>query len=79
MRRIPLVAARSALHDSVPEPRPDRETPADRIAMVTAIVRAHHGWDGEEDRPELERVVRIMTRVMSQSNRTERYEPLHDK
>ena len=59
MQRIPMVAALRQLHDSPVTPRPARETAADRISIVTALVRANNGWDDQEARPELERVVRI--------------------
>lgn len=59
MRRIPIIAERRQLHDASVAPRPSDETAADRIAMVTVLVRAHHGWDDQVAPPGLERVVQI--------------------
>jgi hypothetical protein len=57
MRRTPIIAARHHLHDARVAPRPAGETAADRIAIVTALVRVRHGWDDQVARPGLERVV----------------------
>jgi hypothetical protein len=59
MRRTPIIVARHHLHDARVAPRDADETAADRIAIVTALVRAHHGWDDHVDRPDLERVVQV--------------------
>lgn len=62
MRRMQMVAERRSLHDPTRESRPQDESPADRIAIVTKLVRTHHGWDDDETRPGLQRVHRVTTR-----------------
>lgn len=46
-----MVVERRSLHDPALESRPKEEDAADRIAMVTKLVRTHHGWDDDETRP----------------------------
>ena len=62
MRRIQMVVERRSLHDPTLESRPEDEGPADRIAIVTNLVRTHHGWDDDETRPGLQRVYRVTAR-----------------
>jgi len=49
-----MVAERRSLHDPTRESRPQDESPADRIAIVSKLVRTHHGWDDDETRPGLQ-------------------------
>lgn len=59
MRAMEIVVEQRALHDHTSDARPIDETPEDRIAIVTHLVRTHHGWDTDEARPGLQRVCRI--------------------